>query len=260
MPTFSIPNRTVRTLSDLSQEPGICQACGFGSGEPGFLRLDVPPGHPQFGKLVKCPACNDSRMQEVIRKRVQSNTLEGDLVGCTFDSYIADEGDPAALKAAIEFAAKPNFWLTFYGGYGRGKTHLAAAIHNEMLKTGVKSYFVEFPNLTSQLRQAVGRGDSEVFYQHLSQYPVLIIDEVDKGDLRNWTQEQAFRLFNRRNNLKGETGTVLVMNAEPEIGDPDLGYLFSRMMDSRNKCIQIKGKDKRGMTDLLVRIAKAVKR
>lgn len=49
------------TLVELGIQPkGICPACGFPFGT-GVQRVDLPPGHPQFGRLVKCQACNNGK-------------------------------------------------------------------------------------------------------------------------------------------------------------------------------------------------------
>ena len=40
--------------------PGICPVCGFPIGT-GVQRLDLPPGHPHFGRLVACQACHNGR-------------------------------------------------------------------------------------------------------------------------------------------------------------------------------------------------------
>lgn len=41
----------------VGQEPkGICPLCGFAFGA-GVFRVDLPMGHPQFGRLVACQAC-----------------------------------------------------------------------------------------------------------------------------------------------------------------------------------------------------------
>ncbi len=40
-----------------------CDACGFEPGT-GVLRLDMPVGHPDFGRLVQCWKCNDRHPAE----------------------------------------------------------------------------------------------------------------------------------------------------------------------------------------------------
>lgn len=179
--------------------------------------------------------------------------------GWRFENYLTEQGDESAYKAATDFAANPAYWLTLWGGYGRGKSHLLAAIHHTLTARGLACYYVTMPDLTSQLRQAVGNKDVEGFYSRISHYPVLLIDEVDKADLRQWTREQAFRLFNRRANLKGDVGTVMAMNVNPDPAADDLGYLFSRMHDGQNVCIKVGGPDNRGNVPLLRQLAGALR-
>ena len=38
------------------EPPGTCPVCGFQWGG-GVQRVDLPPGHPQHGRLVACQAC-----------------------------------------------------------------------------------------------------------------------------------------------------------------------------------------------------------
>ena len=57
-----------------------------------------------------------------------------------------------ALKAAYSYAEKPRGWLVFMGGYGSGKTHLAAAIANYRAGLGDPPLFIMVPDLLDHLR------------------------------------------------------------------------------------------------------------
>ncbi len=225
----------------------MCKTCkGLG-----FLRIDVPVGHPDFGKVAPCPDCHADLMREHHQSRVTSNPLEGEMKDWTFDNYVTGYGDETAYQAALDFVTSPSYWLTFYGGYGRGKSHLLAAIHKALTLRGVACCYTTMPDLTSEMRASVRRQGVEDFYNRISHYPVLLIDEVDKADLKSWTREQTFRLFNRRANLKQVTGTVMAMNMAPDTSDETLGYLFSRMNDDRSKVIKLAGEDNRNNISLL---------
>jgi len=39
---------------------GLCPLCGFPFGT-GVQRVDLPVGHPHFGRLARCQACNNGR-------------------------------------------------------------------------------------------------------------------------------------------------------------------------------------------------------
>ena len=68
-----------------------------------------------------------------------------------------------ALKAAHSFAEKPRGWLVFLGGYGSGKTHLAAAIANYRAGLGDPPLFVMVPDLLDHLRATFSPNSSATF-------------------------------------------------------------------------------------------------
>ena len=65
--------------------------------------------------------------------------------------------------APQEFARRPQGWLIFFGNYGCGKTHLAAAIANEALARHVRVLFTVVPDLLDHLRSTFGP-NSDVQY------------------------------------------------------------------------------------------------
>mgnify|MGYP000563171534 CR=1 FL=1 len=69
----------------------------------------------------------------------------------------------AAYAAALRFAERPEGWLLFMGGYGCGKTHLAAAIAHARLARGDSVFFIVVPDLLDYLR-ATFRPNSPVGY------------------------------------------------------------------------------------------------
>lgn len=219
------------------------------------MRYDEPVGHVNFGKVEPCPQCYAKNM--AVRKRFAGQNLVGDLANYTFENF-----DPAGNKEAytrcVEFAAKPVGMLTLWGGYGRGKTHLLAAIHNRLLEYDVAAKYFSFPDWTSELRRQVGdeAADPEAFYQYVSQFPIILVDDIDFADIRRWTREQVFRLFNLRYLSHKQVGTALAMNFNPN-QDSDLGWLFSRLTDERQVVVQVNGEDNRGRVTLLQRLAKA---
>lgn len=46
------------SCKDLVQNVPVCPTCHFPRGQGGWLRRDLPVGHPDFGKPVACPTCN----------------------------------------------------------------------------------------------------------------------------------------------------------------------------------------------------------
>lgn len=86
-----------------------------------------------------------------------------------------------AFELAQQFAAKPEGWLILLGGYGCGKTHLAAAIANQLIERDQAPLFVVVPDLLDHLRATFGP-DSPVRYderfEEVRNAPVLILDDL----------------------------------------------------------------------------------
>lgn len=190
------------------------------------------------------------------RKQFAGKPLEGELAGYTFESFDDSENREALLRC-VEFASQPVGLLTLWGGYGRGKTHLLAAIHNRLKEYDVVSKYVSFPDWTSTLRSMVadepGESNPEEFYQYVSGFPIILIDDIDFADIRRWTREQVFRLFNRRYLNHQQVGTVLAMNFDP-YKNGELGWLFSRLTDERQVVVQMIGQDNRPRVRLIERM------
>lgn len=237
--------------------PEVCPTCRFPAGELGLIGYDVPVGHPNFGKLQRCPACYErnrqARAERTSKVISRLNGIEGWLNKARFETYRVTDQNKPAYDAAVEFARDPRGLLTLWGDFGPGKTHLLASIYHHLNDKGRAALYCTMPDLVSYHREIVGKGNSEEFYQHVSLFSVLLIDEIDKASLKEWTREQAYRLFNRRYNNAGSMGTVMAMNRDPRLADEDMGYLFSRIQQDTFKCVHLAG-DNRGKVSLIQKL------
>lgn len=187
----------------------ICQGLGY-------LRLDVPPGHPDFGRLVPC-RCKEKESAERRLDRLQRLGHLGALRRLTFDTLMP-EGlcpDPElrrrfrlAYQVAQEFATTPEGWLVLCGVSGCGKTHLAAAIANRRLELGAPALFAVVPDLLDHLRAAFGP-ESEIAYDEMfetvREAPLLILDDLGTQSNTPWAQEKLFQIVNHRYNDRRPT-------------------------------------------------------
>ncbi len=196
----------------------ICQGLGY-------LRADVPLDHPDFGKLLPCPCQLTKRAQ----KRVESLRALSDLdimASMTFETFIPDgHGLPPdkqtnlrwAYEEAHEFAQNPQGWLILKGGYGCGKTHLAAAIANACVEQGQPVLFITVPDLLDHLRAAFSPASSTGYdarFEQVRKAPLLILDDLGVESRTPWAQEKLFQIFNYRYNAR--LATVITTNHELE--------------------------------------------
>ncbi len=211
-----------------------CPICGG----VGFLRRDVPFDHPDFGRAVPCE-CKLRETQQATLDSLRSASGLVHLTQMTFATFRPEGiGLPPdkrknlrdAYETAQQFAHHPNGWLLFKGGYGCGKTHLAAAIANERLANGEPVLFVVVPDLLDHLR-ATFAPTSRITYddrfESIRSTPFLILDDLGSQTTTAWAQEKLFQLFNYRYNA--QLPTVVTTNRELEDIDP---RLRSRLADA----------------------------
>lgn len=239
------PDYRPYTLKDLNL-PGACPTCGAPPGEPGFLRYDAAVGQPHFGLVCPCPTCHGHKQNGA----GPPSQLEGRLAGASFHSYRVTEGNRAALEAAVAFAGRPEGWLTLWGSYGLGKTHLLAAVVNHCLAGGVPAVYTTLPDLLDSLRGSYDSNDYSPLFQRLRAVRVLAIDEVDKVYLTGWAREKVYQLADARYRQPGQLGTIFGLNIDPaaalaESSTGPLAYLFSRMLDEYGRVVPLSGADAR---------------
>ena len=211
----------------------VCPVC---QGK-GFLVYDVPAGHPNFSKLMPCRCTQariaNSRMREM---RVVSNL--GAMDRMTFDTFMAggialSEALSFNLREAYErgyrFAQQPEGWLVLLGGYGCGKTHLAAAIANYRILQGQPALFVVVADLLDHLRATYAPTSATSFDERIEsirEAPLLILDDLGAHNSTAWAQEKLFQILNHRYNHR--LPTVITSNERLEDQDP---RILSRLVD-----------------------------
>jgi DNA replication protein DnaC len=203
----------------------------------GFLLRDVPYGHPDFGKLIPC-RCTEARIALDRSRALHGLSNLGGLDRMTFDSFLPDlAGLPEAISRAVrrafdialEYAKQPRGWLVLLGGYGAGKTHLAAAITNHNIEVGRPAMFVVVPDLLDHLRAAFGPTSESGVDERLDtirETPLLVLDDLGAHHSTPWAQEKLFQILNHRYN--GRLPTVITTNQRLEELDPRIA---SRLAD-----------------------------
>jgi DNA replication protein DnaC len=191
---------------------------------------------------------DDLAKQRVSRLRGLS---ELDVLGrMTFDTFAPEgHGLPPdkranlrwAYEEALAFAQTPSGWLVLKGGYGCGKTHLAAAIANLCVERGQPVLFITVPDLLDHLRATFAPANPEghelpfeARFRDVRTAPVLILDDLGTESATPWAQEKLYQIFNYRYNAR--LATVVTTNHELEdiplrlrsrIVDPDLTKIVS---------------------------------
>jgi len=182
-----------------------CPLCGG----LGYLRRNLPINHPDFGKVEVC-TCRNQQISQQVRQRLFSLSHLDELSRLTFDNFEprghvglwpqhANSLEMAYNQSRIYAQSLPG-WLLLQGGYGCGKTHLAAAIANFVIAMGVPTLFITVPDLLDMLRftfQSTGETFEERF-EEIRQAPFLILDDFGTQNTTAWAQEKLFQIINYR--------------------------------------------------------------
>jgi DNA replication protein DnaC len=191
-------------------QPEVCPLC-HGAG---YLRLDVQVGHPDFGRAVMC-MCKERELEE--RDRLQLRKISSLLPfeRCTFDTFDPSIPDmEEAYKVALGYAQDPKGWLIFQGGYGCGKTHLAAAIAHVREDAGDTVFFSIVPELLDHLRAAFAPTSEltyDALFERVRESGLLVLDDLGAENATAWATEKLFQLINHRYNYR--MPTVITTNA-----------------------------------------------
>ena len=175
----------------------------------GYLRRDADPGSPDFGKLDIC-VCRQAQVAQTVRERLFSLSHLDELQGLTFESFNqrgrkgVGESQANSLEWAFnrarQYAGSLNGWLLLQGGYGCGKTHLAAAIANSVVGMGVPTLFLTVPDLLDTLRFSYDSEDTtfEQRFDEIRNAPLLVLDDFGTQNATAWAQEKLFQVVNFR--------------------------------------------------------------
>lgn len=184
----------------------ICDVCG-----------EVEPYHVKLtGRYLRQPC--QCQLAEVRREKLAAYKVLQlrEQMRYTFDWLGDDRSDLSLVEKTFEnfqvyrqqdaYDAARAFCLnmegrclTLYGSYGTGKTHLLAAVCNELRVGGQRSRFTTAPKLFRAMQERIGsHGD----YMHLMRVaittPLLLIDDIDKAKPSEWKEEIYFELLDER--------------------------------------------------------------
>jgi DNA replication protein DnaC len=228
-PTGSASSKKTSALAPASHAE--CAICGG----LGWIGTEAPVGHPQFGKLLPCPHRQAETTNAVSQKLWDAL---GPLRALTLENF-SPEGhavtveQQTSLRNAFEgvrrFIGEPRGWLFIQGGYGCGKTHLAAAIANALLSAGTPVVFVNVPDLLDYLRGAYSPHAEETYDQRFNEVrdaPVLILDDLGTQNTTPWAEEKLYQILNAR--YINKRPTVITSNLDLDDLDP---RLRSRLSD-----------------------------
>lgn len=156
-----------------------------------------------------------------------SNWADTMLTQKTFANFKASR-QPEAFQMTQTFADMLSGTLILHGPYGTGKTHLLAALCNELRVRGKSSLFVTAPKLFAVLQERVGLRESYTpLITKAISTPLLVIDDIDKAKRTDFREEIYFGIIDER--VKRGLPMAISTNRLAELADFVSGAVASRL-------------------------------
>ncbi len=225
-------------INSPAERPGAgdpdCPICGG----IGYIRQELPVSHPDFGRIQIC-TCRQDSIRSQIREQLFKLSHLDQLQEMTFETFeprgsqlLGDHHQASiqhAFQAARDYAQNPSGWLLIQGRYGVGKTHLAAAIANTAVGSGIPTIFLTVPDLLDALRYTFSAEDTsfEERFEEIRRAPLLVLDDFGTQNTTDWAREKLFQILNYRyiNHLPLVVTTNLLL-------DELEGRIRSRLFDA----------------------------
>ena len=231
-----------------------CPECGGA----GYVRYDVPVGHPKFGRLERCPNVK----ARAIGKSLQVGEIDP-RIGLTADELhnlswsMVRKGVNQADRACevTQRAYTSGHGLVFlYGGFGQGKSLVLKIAVATALKEGRRAAYANLAGVLDDIRIAYDERENKMTelvrrMEWWTSLDVLAIDELDKVGQTDWARERIFQLLDARYQCAIRQEALTVIAANYQSPDELSGYLKSRIEDNRftanGYVVYLKGADGR---------------
>ena len=244
----------------------VCSHCGQ---ELQAEYFEFPPAlQHKYGKAgewyyhpctSECEKKNEQREWELMRRdaRVailrERSGLSKRMKGYTLGNFRVVASDAARARMKVdeylegwEENREAGKGLYFCGGVGTGKTHLAVAVMNELIRRKrIPSLFVTVPELLDNLRETYnkpGRNLDE-WMDAVQNAEFLVLDDLGSERTTEWVRERIFVIVNHR--YREALPTLFTSNIGPKDLAEQLGERTASRIIAMCDWIALEGDDYR---------------
>jgi len=194
-------DRSLPTLAQFVREQENCRRCPGLESCPNMMKGHVTQlvlhGERIVPALKPCSLYAAEARRRQQQARFRSHHIPADVRAARFtENTIFDQYNREAIAAAIRFCqrfqpGKSPMGLYFYGPFGVGKSHLMAALANELAAMGYDSLMVYVPLFLQEMRDAVKDGTFSAKLEEVCAVPVLILDDIGAETPSPWARDEV---------------------------------------------------------------------
>jgi DNA replication protein DnaC len=192
--------------------PGGAKPCTCPQGIAEYERVQA---EIEAKRLAEEKEKADREMRERVRKIIGESGMGERFLQRTFESFLCETDDHRKIKNAAQSYARifenhlpkrgetlpGRNGLLISGTKGTGKTHIAAAIANDLLHRGTAVICMTERNLFDRIRRTYNREehtDESMVRGIYDRVPLLIIDDLGKEKATEWTLATLYAIIDGR--------------------------------------------------------------
>lgn len=249
-----IPSKLLEGITTESLNITNCEVCGKPQ-EPQYIEI--------WNKWIKapkiCDKCKENQIWQNLKKErdknrikksqeiIDNSNLSKRFLQRTFENFQVSKENKKAFEMSkryvnsFEERADKGEGIAFVGSYGTGKTHLAGAILQEVLKQGKTGIFVTVPDLIQNIMTSWDKGTERELINTIINCDLLVLDDIGAEVPKDWKQEKMYIIINKRyENMKP---VLLTSNCSIEELETSLGGRITSRLAEMTHTVTITGDD-----------------